>query len=63
MRVIRVTEPQTHAIRNLMLNQDQISMVLGRLQLFRVQWIKDLDISQAKELISDLVENMERRKS
>lgn len=63
MKVIRATPAQTQAIRNLMLNQDQISMVMNRLESFGVQWLKDLNIGQAKELIGDLIENMERWKS
>ena len=62
MKVIRATPAQTQAIRNLMLNQDQIQMVLDRMESFGVQWLNGLDIGQAKELISDLVENMQRWK-
>ena len=63
MKVVRATEAQVRAIRNLMVNQDQIQIVLDRLETFGTRWIKDLDIGQAKELISDLIENMQGWKS
>ncbi len=62
MKEIKATEAQVRAIRNLMLNQDQIDMVLNRMQSLGVQWLKDLEIGQAKEMISGLIENMQRSK-
>ncbi|QRF76206.1 hypothetical protein Thermo_01723 [Thermoplasmatales archaeon] len=63
MKTIRATEAQVRAIRNLMLNQDQISLVLERMQAYGAQWLSGLEIGQAKELISNLVQNMRRWKS
>jgi len=63
MKTIKATRAQLHAIRNLMLNQDQMSMVLSRMQILGAQWLKDIGIGQAKELISDLIANMKRWKS
>lgn len=58
---MKATPKQTQAIRNLMLNRSQISIVEYYLKQSKTEWLKDLSIEVAKNLIEELIQGVKGR--